>query len=172
MTFSITFRCPEDLLQEIDDFGQQHYPARNASGCDRSKTLISILQAGLSALSEGSVDIPGKTSKTSQTIETEAIKSALRDELLSELMAFVRLELQDVRQELDERMTALGEQLVVREPAESPRHKIKPDYEAVRDRVLQGWKVAKRAETKERIQEALDRFITELDKLENAGEKS
>lgn len=30
---------------------------------------------------------------------------------------------------------------------------------AVRDRVLAGWKVAKRAESKQRIKEALDKFI-------------
>ena len=31
--------------------------------------------------------------------------------------------------------------------------------EAIRDRVLAGWKVAKRAESKQRIKEALDKFI-------------
>lgn len=30
---------------------------------------------------------------------------------------------------------------------------------AIRDRVLAGWKVAKRAESKQRIKEALDKFI-------------
>jgi hypothetical protein len=30
---------------------------------------------------------------------------------------------------------------------------------AIRDRVLAGWKVAKRAESKQRIKEALDKFM-------------
>ena len=37
-----------------------------------------------------------------------------------------------------------------------------PDYSQIRDRVLRSWKVAKRAESKERIRQALDKFIQEL----------
>jgi hypothetical protein len=109
MTKSVTFRCPEPLLAAIDEFGQENYPANNESGCERSKTIITILQAGLQALSEGSIEI--RVSKTSQTVEPEKIKLALRDELLSELNELVRRELEDVRQELDSRLTALGERL-------------------------------------------------------------
>jgi hypothetical protein len=36
------------------------------------------------------------------------------------------------------------------------------DLEAIRDRVLSSWRVVKRSESKERIKEALDRFIAEL----------
>ncbi len=35
-----------------------------------------------------------------------------------------------------------------------------PDLQSVRDRVLKIWKVQRRAESKERIEEALDKFIT------------
>lgn len=38
-----------------------------------------------------------------------------------------------------------------------------PDFEAIRDRILSSWRVAKRSESKERIKEALDRFIAELE---------
>ena len=44
---------------------------------------------------------------------------------------------------------------------------------AVRDRVLAGWKVAKRAESKQRIKEALDKFIRhffEVAELTNSEE--
>lgn len=36
------------------------------------------------------------------------------------------------------------------------------DYAEIRDRIVKAWKVGKRAESKERIQEALDKFIKEL----------
>jgi chromosome segregation ATPase len=37
-----------------------------------------------------------------------------------------------------------------------------PDYEVMRDRVLADWRVRKAAESKDRIREAIDRFIKEL----------
>ncbi|WP_339381972.1 MULTISPECIES: hypothetical protein [unclassified Calothrix] len=36
----LNFRCPSDLLEAIDELGQQRYPADNNNGCDRSKILI------------------------------------------------------------------------------------------------------------------------------------
>lgn len=36
------------------------------------------------------------------------------------------------------------------------------DYQAIRDRILQQWRVSKRAESKDRIAQALDEFIAEL----------
>jgi|GEM_PF-1198106 chromosome segregation ATPase len=39
---------------------------------------------------------------------------------------------------------------------------IQLDYEVIRDRVLTTWKLARRAESKDRIKEALDRFIDQL----------
>lgn len=37
-----------------------------------------------------------------------------------------------------------------------------PEMETIRDHVLSNWRVGKRSESKERIKEALDRFIAEL----------
>jgi hypothetical protein len=108
VTKSVTFRCPEDLLVEIDEFGKENYSSEN-SGYDRSKTLITILQLGLQTLSEGSVEHISKTSKTCKTIELEEIKSVLMGELISEVMVFVRQELIAVRQELDKKITTMGE---------------------------------------------------------------
>ncbi|BDA72030.1 hypothetical protein CAL7716_061960 [Calothrix sp. PCC 7716] len=51
----LNFRCPETLLEAIDKIGQEYYPADNDSGCDRSKTLIDILLAGVEALTNGEV---------------------------------------------------------------------------------------------------------------------
>ena len=82
----LNFRCPNDLLEAIDQIGRQRYPADNKSGCDRSKTLMDIVQAGIQALSDGTVEIPvSKTSKTdSKTVdstEVEAIVEAVKKEL-------------------------------------------------------------------------------------------
>ncbi|BAZ19072.1 hypothetical protein NIES4071_109570 (plasmid) [Calothrix sp. NIES-4071] len=51
----LNFRCPEPLLEAIDRIGQEYYPADNDNGCDRSKTLIDILIAGVEALTNGEV---------------------------------------------------------------------------------------------------------------------
>ena len=51
----LNFRCPEPLLEAIDKIGQEYYPADNDSGCDRSKTLIDILVAGVEALTNGEI---------------------------------------------------------------------------------------------------------------------
>jgi len=56
---SLTFRCPDEVLEAIDNLGKERYPAANTKhGCDRSKTLIDIVRAGIEALSDGSVVLP------------------------------------------------------------------------------------------------------------------
>jgi hypothetical protein len=48
---SLTFRCPDEVLEAIDNLGKERYPAANTKhGCDRSKTLIDIMRAGIEAL--------------------------------------------------------------------------------------------------------------------------
>jgi hypothetical protein len=54
----LNFRCPEPLLDAIDKIGQEYYPADNDSGCDRSKTLIEILHAGVEALTNDDIVLP------------------------------------------------------------------------------------------------------------------
>jgi len=55
---SLTFRCPDEVLEAIDNLGKERYPANTKHGCDRSKTLIDIMRAGIEALSNGSVVLP------------------------------------------------------------------------------------------------------------------
>ena len=56
---SLTFRCPDEVLAAIDNLGKERYPAANTKhGCDRSKTLMDIVRAGIEALSDGSVVLP------------------------------------------------------------------------------------------------------------------
>jgi hypothetical protein len=55
---SLTFRCPDEVLEAIDNLGIERYPANTKHGCDRSKTLIDIMRAGIEALNDGSVVLP------------------------------------------------------------------------------------------------------------------
>ena len=54
----LNFRCPVDLLEAIDSLGRERYPANTKHGCDRSKTLMDIVRAGIQALSDGSIVLP------------------------------------------------------------------------------------------------------------------
>ena len=54
----LNFRCPTSVLEAIDDLGKKRYPANTKHGCDRSKTLMDIVRAGIEALSDGSVVLP------------------------------------------------------------------------------------------------------------------
>lgn len=56
---SLTFRCPDEVLEAIDGLGKERHPsAATKHGCDRSKTLMDIVRAGIEALSDGSVVLP------------------------------------------------------------------------------------------------------------------
>ncbi len=54
----LNFRCPTEVLEAIDDLGKERYPANTKHGCDRSKTLMDIVRAGIEALNDGSVVLP------------------------------------------------------------------------------------------------------------------
>ena len=54
----LNFRCPTSVLEAIDNLGVERYPANTKHGCDRSKTLMDIVRAGIEALSNGSVVLP------------------------------------------------------------------------------------------------------------------
>jgi hypothetical protein len=87
----LNFRCPAELLDAIDALGQERYPSEtNKHGCDRTKTLLDIVRAGIEALSDGSIalQVPdisvrhSKTnSKTEDTIDIEARFAAIEERL-------------------------------------------------------------------------------------------
>ncbi len=105
---SLTFRCPDEVLEAIDNLGKERYPANTKHGCDRSKTLMDIVRAGIEALADGSVVLPTPSivkQKQSDVIhhlsdclleeriteivlrQTEQAKAELRAELLGESVA-------------------------------------------------------------------------------------
>ena len=104
---SLTFRCPTSVLEAIDNLGKERYPAANTKhGCDRSKTLIDIMRAGIEALNDGSVVLPApeevrQQSDVRQNLsdsvleariteivqrQTEPLRAALKAELKAELL--------------------------------------------------------------------------------------
>ena len=67
-TTTISFRCPPDILDQIDSIGREHFPkidnSKTNSGCDRSKAIFAIIQAGIAALTDGEVPVfQSKTDK-------------------------------------------------------------------------------------------------------------
>jgi len=74
----LNFRCPGELLDAIDALGQERYPSETAKhGCDRTKTLLDIVRAGIEALSDGSIVLPladntVRHSKTEDAFNIEA----------------------------------------------------------------------------------------------------
>jgi len=76
----LTFRCPDEVLEAIDNLGKERYPVANTKhGCDRSKTLIDIMRAGIQALSNGSVVLPAPTFVRQQP---EDVRQKMSDSLL------------------------------------------------------------------------------------------
>ena len=103
----LNFRCPKEVLEAIDSLGKERYPANTKHGCDRSKTLMEIVRAGIEALSDGSVvllapafvrqpsdDVRQNLSdslldaRITEIIErkTEPLRAALKAELKAELL--------------------------------------------------------------------------------------
>ena len=73
----LNFRCPADLLDAIDAIGQERYPSDTAKhGCDRTKTLLDIVRAGIEALSDGSVVLPVSDPAVGQRKTEDAMRYA------------------------------------------------------------------------------------------------
>lgn len=192
----LNFRCPEPLLEAIDKIGQEYYPADNDSGCDRSKTLIDILVAGVKALTNGDIVLqkPGLVKQeVRQVSETDirAMVEALvieklanrtvqnsvntpvqnlsniptRNEFhdLKDLVNGYKLSLMREIQNRDKSIGLLAEQvaeLTARLDAAPQYGEISPSVlETAKEAVLRTWRVAKAPEKKERIEQALDKFI-------------
>lgn len=75
----LNFRCPAELLDAIDAIGQERYPSDTAKhGCDRTKTLLDIVRAGIEALSDGSVVLPVSDPIVRQSKTEDAMRYAPR----------------------------------------------------------------------------------------------
>jgi chromosome segregation ATPase len=83
----LNFRCPAELLDAIDTLGQERHPSETTKhGCDRTKTLLDIVRAGIEALSEGLTVLPMsdefvRRSKTEKVIDIESRFAAIEQRL-------------------------------------------------------------------------------------------
>ena len=66
----LNFRCPQEMIDAIDNLGQKRYPSSNANGCDRSKTLKDIIRAGIQALTDGAVVLQPTTQSDKTVLQT------------------------------------------------------------------------------------------------------
>lgn len=128
-----TIRVPEALADRVLDIAHKLDEGENIDCDTKANEQVSVLKA-----------------------ELEQLRSE-RDQLdreVNELHAKVG--------DLDLELTNLKEQQS-QQQADAPNHEQLPSgLEAIRDRVLSRWKVQKRAESKERIKEALDKFIAAI----------
>ncbi|MEG4287308.1 hypothetical protein QUB68_29805 [Microcoleus sp. A006_D1] len=115
----LNFRCPADVLDAIDSIGQERYPSESSKhGCDRSKTLLDIVRAGIEVLSGNSVlqtsdgsvrqdELASKTiGKTMGKIEESDCKTSDIDP-----GAKLTQYLESLKTPLSERFSAIDEQL-------------------------------------------------------------
>jgi hypothetical protein len=83
----LNFRCPGELLDAIDTLGQKRHPSETSKhGCDRTKTLLDIVRAGIEALSEGWAVLPMldkavRRCKTDNVIDIESRFAAIEQRL-------------------------------------------------------------------------------------------
>jgi len=83
----LNFRCPAELLDAIDTLGQERHPSETTKqGCDRTKTLLDIVRAGIEALSKGLAVLPVsddvvRRSKTEKVIDIESRFAAIEQRL-------------------------------------------------------------------------------------------
>ena len=95
---SLTFRCPDEVLEAIDNLGKERYPAATKHGCDRSKTLIDIMRAGIEALSEGSVVLPEPA--TVRQSSFDGVRQELSDTLLERITEIIERKTEQTKAEL------------------------------------------------------------------------
>jgi DNA-binding transcriptional regulator YiaG len=96
----LNFRCPADLLDAINAIGQQRYPSETAKhGCDRTKTLLDIVRAGIEALSENPTVLQVSDNSVRQR-KTEEVNST--EELPGKFERLSEAEIEALRQELAE----------------------------------------------------------------------
>jgi hypothetical protein len=183
----LNFRCPEPLLDAIDEFGREHYPADNPSGCDRSKTLIDIVTAGIQALTDGTVVLPrpGSVRQSSDSEIRAMVEAAIEEKFaqqtaqipvqippniptqnqlhdLKERINDVRISLKKEIQGHDSDIALLAEQiaqLIARLDTMPVPGVDKETLETAKSTVLKNWRTTRSPEKKERIEQALDKFI-------------
>lgn len=83
-------------MEAIDTVGRKRYPNESPHGCDRSKTLLDIVRAGIDAVSDGTVVLPvGVPSDKS-------VKQPVSDDLDERITKTVRRETETLATAIEE----------------------------------------------------------------------
>jgi hypothetical protein len=99
----LNFRCPSSVLEVIDNLGKERYPANTKHGCDRSKTLMDIVRAGIEALSNGSVVLPAPAEVRQRSDE---VRQQLFDNWEERITQIIESKTEPLRAELEEIKTS------------------------------------------------------------------
>jgi hypothetical protein len=99
----LNFRCPSSVLEAIDNLGKERYPANTKHGCDRSKTLMDIVRAGIEALSNGSVVLPAPAFVRQRSDE---VRQQLFDNWEERITQIIESKTEPLRAELEEIKTS------------------------------------------------------------------
>jgi hypothetical protein len=99
----LNFRCPTSVLEAIDSLGKERYPANTKHGCDRSKTLMDIVRAGIQALSDDSVVLPAPAEVRQPPFNVRHQLSYNWEERITEIIAS---KTEPLRAELEELKTS------------------------------------------------------------------
>ena len=120
-----------------------------------------VIDAGVRLIPADSLQESVTKSSCNETVT----ESSERIQQLENQLEQLRQERDRAQQESDrhrqERDRLAGE-LAARHASQPQPQPQQLDLEAIRDRVVKHWKIQRRAESKERIQEALSKFIAEL----------
>ena len=99
----LNFRCPSSVLEAIDNLGKERYPANTKHGCDRSKTLMDIVRAGIEALSNGSVVLPAPAFVRQRSDE---VRQQLFDNWEERITQIIERKTEPLRAELEDLKTS------------------------------------------------------------------
>ena len=99
----LNFRCPTSVLEVIDSLGKERYPANTKHGCDRSKTLMDIVRAGIEALNDGSVVLPPPEEVRQQP---SSVRHQLSDNWEERITEIIASKTEPLRAELEELKTS------------------------------------------------------------------
>lgn len=81
----INFRCPDDLLTAISEYGRTHYPSapngRGSIDYDKSKALRDILISGLETLTNGEVKLEREPVRQSNKSDNSPYIAELLDRI-------------------------------------------------------------------------------------------
>lgn len=73
----LNFRCPDELLNAIENYGRERYPTtpskRGSIDYDQSKAIRDMLVAGLEALTNGEVKIELEVRQSKHGVDVDAI---------------------------------------------------------------------------------------------------